>query len=48
MYDDKRSATIIALTECKVWVLDRKTFKIMLIQSHMTNRKIHMGLIDKI
>lgn len=48
IYNDKRSATIIAMEECETFVLDGVLFKQMIIQSTMQKRTNHAGFLNQI
>ena len=48
IYNDKRSATIIATEDCETFVLDGTLFKKMVIQSTMVKRTSHAGFLNNI
>ena len=48
LYNDKRSATVQADTNCKTYVLDGNIFKTIVIQSSIQKRSTQAGLLDKI
>lgn len=48
LYNDKRSATITAESDCSVFTLDGKIFKAMIIRNSMTKRNIQYGFLDGI
>lgn len=48
LYETPRSATISALTDCTVWVLDQMTFKTVIMSNAIKERNIRLQFIDKI
>jgi cAMP-dependent protein kinase regulator len=48
LYNDKRSATITALEDCKTYELDGKIFKAIIIKSSMNKRSVQFGFLDSI
>lgn len=48
LYNDKRSATITALENCKCFTLDGKIFKAMIIKSNMSKRSVQFGFLESI
>ena len=48
LYNDKRSATVQADTDCKTYVLDGTIFKTIVIQSSIKKRSMNADLLNKI
>lgn len=48
LYDAPRSATITALMDCSCWVLDRTTFKSIIMASAVRERSIRLQFLDNI
>ena len=48
IYNDKRSASIIALEECEVYSLDGTIFKKLITQTHMAKRSNHAAFLNSI
>ena len=48
LYDDKRTASITALTNCEAWVLCGNVFKHIIAAHHMNRRKISLEYLDKV
>ena len=48
LYNSPRSATITALTDCAAHVLDRKTFKSIIMANAVRIRNIRYQFLDKI
>ena len=48
LYNDKRSATIQALTECECYVLDSLAFKGLIVKSSMVKREQRLAFLNSI
>jgi hypothetical protein len=48
LYNDKRSATIEAIEECKAYMLDGSIFKMIVINSNINKRTVQVGFLDSI
>ena len=48
LYDDKRSASITALTNCEVWVLSSDVFKHLIAAHAIKRRNISLEYLDKV
>ena len=46
LYETQRSATISALTDCTIWVLDQMTFKTVIMSSAVKERNIRLSFLD--
>ena len=48
LYDDKRTASVTALTNCEAWVLSGNVFKHIIAAHQMHRRKISLEKLDKV
>jgi len=48
MYGDKRSASVVATTDCVLWELDGSIFKNIVMSSTEVKRNMELGFIDKV
>uniref|UniRef100_A0A6B2L149 Cyclic nucleotide-binding domain-containing protein n=1 Tax=Arcella intermedia TaxID=1963864 RepID=A0A6B2L149_9EUKA len=48
MYGCPRTATIKTKTQCKLWVLDRNTFRRILMEESMRKRKLYESVLAKV
>ena len=48
LFNDKRSATIEATSECETFVLDGNIFKTVIIKSSLDKRSLKTSMLDKI
>ena len=48
IYNDKRSATILAIGDCQVYSLDGLLFKKIIIEKNMQKRSSHAGFLNSI
>ena len=48
MYNAPRAATCRAQTETKVWVLDRTSFKVIVVAAAMIKRETYQGFLQKV
>ena len=48
LYNDRRSASIVALTDCKLWVLCGDVFKHIIAQHSIRRRNISLEYLDKV
>ena len=48
IYNDKRSASIVALEDCEVYTLDGMIFKKLIIESNVAKRGIHASFLNSI
>lgn len=48
MYNAPRAATCKAQTETKVWVLDRTSFKVIVVAAAMIKRETYQGFLSKV
>lgn len=48
MYGCPRTATVRTKTHCKLWVLDRKTFRRILMEESMRRRKLYESFLAKV
>ena len=46
LYNDKRSATILAVELCTAYILEGSLFKGIVIKSNMEKRTIKVGFLD--
>ena len=47
MYGDKRTASVLANTDCVTWVLDGATFKNIVIKSALQSKSISVELLEQ-
>lgn len=47
LYNEKRTATVKAKTDCKIWMLEGKTFKHIIVKQAMTRRNIEINILNK-
>lgn len=48
MYNAPRAATCRAATECKLWELDRTSFKVIVVAAAMQKREKYMGFLKEV
>ena len=48
MYNAPRAATVKAKGFCKLWALDRLTFKVILMDTTMKKRELHKHFLEKV
>ena len=48
LYNDKRTASVTALTECEAWVLSGDVFKHIIAQHSIRRRNISLEYLDKV
>jgi cAMP-dependent protein kinase regulator len=48
MYNAPRAATCRAQNECKVWSLDRESFKVIVVAAAMLKREMYQGFLEKV
>jgi len=48
MYSCPRTATVRTVTPCKLWVLDRKSFRRILMQESIRRRDLHQNFLQKV
>lgn len=48
MYNAPRAATCRAQTECKLWALDRVSFKVIVVAATMRKRDLFVGFLQKV
>ena len=48
LYNDKRTASVTALTECEAWVLSGDVFKHIIAQHTIRRRNISLEYLDKV
>jgi cAMP-dependent protein kinase regulator len=48
LYNDKRSATVIAKGDCMTYTLDGVLFKTMIVRSSIKDRALKAGFLDSI
>ena len=48
LYNEKRTATVRALSDCEAWVLDGPIFKKIVIKSVVQKRSTELGFLDKV
>lgn len=48
LYNDRRTATVKAVDECKTWVLEGKTFKNIIIKATVQKRNIELGFLERV
>lgn len=48
MYNDKRTATVMAATDCITWVLEGKVFKNIIIKSTISRRNIELSFLERV
>jgi hypothetical protein len=48
MYNDKRTATIVCTESCRVWSLEGRTFKKIVIQAAMQRRNIEFSFLQNV
>lgn len=48
LYNDKRTASVTATTECEAWVLTGECFKFIIAQSSIRRRNISLDFLNKV
>lgn len=48
MYNAPRAATCRAQTECKLWALDRVSFKVIVVAAAMQKREMYVGFLKQV
>lgn len=48
MYGDKRTASILATSDCLLWELEGKVFKNIIMKQVVTRRNVETGYLDKV
>ena len=48
MYNAPRAATCIAQTDCKLWSLDRNSFRVIVVAAAMQKRETYSGFLAKV
>lgn len=48
MYNAPRAATCRAATECKLWALDRVSFKVIVVAAAMQKRELYVSFLQKV
>ena len=48
MYNAPRAATCRASTNCKLWALDRTSFKVIVVAATMIKRELYQGFLQKV
>jgi CRP-like cAMP-binding protein len=48
LYNDKRTASITALTDCETWVLTGECFKFIIAQNSIRRRNISLDFLNKV
>ena len=48
LYNDKRSASVTALTDCNLWALSGNVFKHIIAQNAIRRRNISLESLDKV
>jgi len=48
MYNAPRAATCRASTNCKLWALDRTSFKVIVVAATMIKREMYQGFLQKV
>ena len=48
LYNEKRTATVRALSDVKVWVLDGEIFKAIVASTVKRRRLTELGFLDKV
>ena len=48
LYNDKRTASITALTDCDTWVLTGECFKLIIAQNSIRRRNISLEFLNKV
>ena len=48
LYNERRSATIRALSDCEVWVLDGSIFKKIVVKNAVVKRSTELGFLDRV
>lgn len=48
MYNAPRAATCRAQTECKLWALDRVSFKVIVVAAAMQKRELYVGFLKQV
>lgn len=48
LYNDKRTATITAITDCEIWVLSGDVFKHIIAANSIRRRNISLEYLDKV
>ena len=48
LYNERRSATVWALSDCEVWVLDGSIFKKIVVQSALVKRSTELGFLNRV
>lgn len=48
MYNAPRAATCRASTDCKLWALDRVSFKVIVVAATMIKREMYEGFLEKV
>ena len=48
MYNAPRAATCRAATECKLWALDRVSFKVIVVAAAMQKRELYKSFLEKV
>jgi CRP-like cAMP-binding protein len=48
LYNERRTATVVAVETCDTWVLEGKVFKNIIIKSALNRRNIELSFLDKV
>jgi cAMP-dependent protein kinase regulator len=48
MYNAPRAATCRAVSECKLWTLDRTSFKVLIVGATLRKREIYMSFLSQV
>ena len=48
MYNANRAATCVASEECKLWALDRNSFRVIVVAAAMQKREMYQGFLSKV
>lgn len=48
LYNDKRTASITAITDCETWVLSGDVFKHIIAANSIRRRNINLEYLDKV
>lgn len=48
LYDAKRTATVRALEDCAVWVLEGDLFKKIIIKTTLERRNVELSFLDRV
>ena len=48
MYNQPRSATVVAVDSGTLWAMDRKSFRRIVLRAAFKKRKLYEALLDKV